>query len=547
MIKTFTSNYNVLKRELAVLLLLIFTLSFNSEAFSQHTLTIDDVVFDSATGTITDYTATYSDIIIPASFNVDGADIPVDSIGPDSFWNKALTSVVISEGIKVIGSWSFYENKISSVEIPSSVTRIVEGAFNSNEITTVNGEASNGLVYDRKDDGTVDRTSIISYGGASDVIDFIPDEVTKIRAYAFFDTGITSINLPSGLTCIEMAAFNKNNAITTVNGQASNGIFYARKSDGTEDRSVIVSYGGATVDIDFIPEGVEVIGDYAFSASKLKSIELPNSIKKIGDYSIAYNHNIESISFGSNIEYFGEGAFKDDHWDSFTIPNTVSFIGKYVFAGNDMTSVLLPDPVVKDMEGYSFKNWTDSNGKVVTEIEDFDAAYTANFELTGYVVSGSVTIDDTEGLVLKVTGDITETVDVNDDGSYSFALDAGRSVVITPEKEGYAFDPKNISINNIQENKIKQDFTAGTPTAIHGQRIYDIAVYPNPVTDVLTVETKGDCDKVLIMAITGNVVNSVDCAEQNIVKLNMSGLAPGIYIVKMTGANRSVVKKILKR
>jgi len=220
-----------------------------------------------------------------------------------------------------------------------------------------------------------------------------------------------------------MAAFNKNNAITTVNGQASNGIFYARKSDGTEDRSVIVSYGGATVDIDFIPEGVEVIGDYAFSASKLKSIELPNSIKKIGDYSIAYNHNIESVNFGSNIEYFGEGAFKDDHWDSFTIPNTVSFIGKYVFAGNDMTSVLLPDPVVKDKEGYSFKNWTDSNGKVVTEIEDFDAAYTANFELTGYVVSGSVTIDDTEGLVLKVTGDITETVAVNDDGSYSFTLD----------------------------------------------------------------------------------------------------------------------------
>jgi len=505
------------------------------------------VVFNSATGTITDYVGTYADIIIPSSFNVDGTDVPVDSIGQDAFYKKALTRVVISDGIKTIGPWSFYDNTISSVEIPSSVTRIVEGAFNANEITTVNGEATNGLVYDRKADGTVDRTSIISYGGASDIIDFIPDEVTKICAYAFFDTGITRIDLPAGLTHIGKAAFNKNNAITTVNGKSSDGIFYARNSDGTEDKSVIVSYGGNSVDVDFIPEGVEMIGDYAFSASKLNSIELPNSIKKIGDYSIAYNHNIQSISFGSNIECFGEGAFKDDHWDSFTIPNTVSFVGKYVFVGNDMTSVPLPDPVVKDMEGYSFKDWTDSNGKVVTKIEDFDASYTANFELTGYVVSGKVTIGDTEGLVLNISGDITETITVEADGSYSIALNSGRSIVITPEKNGYTFDPKNIEITNIQENKIKQDFVADTPTAIGENRSVKIKTYPNPVRDLLTIETGGAYDEIQIISVSGNVVKSADCSGQTKINLRTEGLVSGIYLVRLKGKEGVVVRKIIKR
>ena len=544
---TFTPLLKFFKNKTYFFALPLFVLFLNAGVQAQQTLTIDDVVFDVSTGTITDYTASYTDIIIPASFNVDGTDVPVDSIGQDAFWNKALTRVVISDGIKTIGPWSFYDNKINSVEIPSSVTSIVEGAFNANEITTVNGEATNGLVYDRKVDGTVDRTLIISYGGSSDVIDFIPDVVTKIRDYAFFDTGIISIDLPAGLTHIGKAAFNKNNAITTVNGKPSNGIFYARNSDGTEDKSVIVSYGGTAVDIDFIPEGVEVIGDYAFSAGKLNSIELPNSIKKIGDYSIAYNHNIQSISFGSNIEYFGEGAFRDDHWDSFTIPNTVSFIGKYVFAGNDMTSVPLPDPVVKDIEGYSFKEWTDSNGKVVTEIEDFDAAYTANFEFTGYVVSGQITIADTEGLVLKVTGDITETVQVNADGSYSLTLDPGRTVAITPEKEGYVFDPKNIAINNIQENKIKQDFIADTPTSVEDKAASDIRIYPNPVANILTIETAGGYDEVTIMAVSGNIVYSADCSGQRQVRVNTGGLMRGIYLVKLQGKGRTVVRKIIKR
>ncbi len=425
-----------------------------------HTLTLDEVEFTN--GEITDYLGSYFDIIIPSSFNINGANVNVSAIGDYAFAGKLLTSVTIPNSVTTIGDYAFAGNSLTSIAIPNSVTTIGHDAFCENSLTSV----------------------------------IIPNSVTTIGGGAF-----------------------NSNAITQINGVASNGIFYARNSNGTDDNSTIVSYGGVADDIDFIPNSVTTIGDYAF-----------------------YDNSLTSVA----------------------IPNSVTTIGYRAFAWNSLTMLPLPTSVIK--EGYTFTEWQNGHGTVVTEITDFDTSYEAQFNFTGLMVSGSittgdtqglaisglksVTIDDMEGVILYISGDFTGTRPVNADGTYSFALNAGRNIVITPVKEGYAFSPATIAINNIQADVANQDFTPVT-TAVNRPEASPVNIYPNPVRNVLTLETAGAYSSLQVITLTGTIVKTVDCTGLSTLQVNMGHLTPGVYIIKLSGtdcksAPAAVVKKVLK-
>jgi len=220
----------------------------------------------------------------------------------------------------------------------------------------------------------------------------------------------------------------------------------------------------------------------------------------------------------------------------------------------------LPNPVIK--EGYTFTEWHNGNSNVVTEISDFDISYEAQFDFTGVMVSGRITtgdeqeladkglksvmIDDVEGVTLYLSGDITGTKPVNADGTYSFALNAGRSIVITPVKENYSFSPENITLNNVQTNFENQDFTP-VITSINNQDAAQIKVFPNPVHNVLTIETTGIYNQLEIINLTGAVLNSINCTGLITIKTNMSNLSPGVYFIKLTGEESMVIKKLIKK
>ena len=112
----------------------IVTIISVTTAFTQYTLTINDVTFNTATGEIEAYTnTTEKDIIIPETLS--GVD--VISIGRDAFRLKSLTAVILPNKLLTIGREAFSRNSLTSITIPDLVTEIEYGAFSQNDIASL--------------------------------------------------------------------------------------------------------------------------------------------------------------------------------------------------------------------------------------------------------------------------------------------------------------------------------------------------------------------------------------------------------------------------
>ena len=120
-----------------------------------------------------------------------------------------------------------------------------------------------------------DGKTLISFPADRTGIFTVPDGTEIIGERAFFQSGITSIILPSSLRSIEKSAFLKS-SLTDIT----------------------------------IPPGVTDIGDYAFMSSALKSVTLNEGLKTMGEMVLA-NTAVTKISLPDSIESCGL-IFGDD-------------------------------------------------------------------------------------------------------------------------------------------------------------------------------------------------------------------------------------------
>jgi hypothetical protein len=96
--------------------------STTSSANVNKITSADNFKFDAATGTITKYIGTDTELVIPSEIN----GIPVKSIGSDAFRGfSSLISIKIPESVKSIGSYAFQRcSSLTSINIPEGVTII---------------------------------------------------------------------------------------------------------------------------------------------------------------------------------------------------------------------------------------------------------------------------------------------------------------------------------------------------------------------------------------------------------------------------------------
>lgn len=226
-----------------------------------------------------------------------------------AFWYNSFQKLIIPDGVMQIGHLAFMSNQIDSLALPPGITYLGLAAFNGNKIIWLNGSGTNGLFYKYANDGTIDSTTIVSYGGASKNIDFIPETVKYIEEYAFECCFLESVIIPNSVVSIGDFAFQINSL-----------------SEVT------------------LSQNLSYLGNQAFSNNNLLSVTIPDKITAIGEYTFVSN-KISSVSFPVNLTSIGVQAFANNELISLVIPNSVSTIGEAAFANNKLTEISLSNNI----------------------------------------------------------------------------------------------------------------------------------------------------------------------------------------------------------
>ena len=272
---------------------------------------VNDTCFTVNNNTITGYSDSCSkDVIIPSKIN----GITITTIAQSAFQGKGLTSLVLPNTITTINRWAFRNNNLTHLEIPSSVTYITYGAFNNNQLP--DDEA---FIYAREADGSVDYTTLVSYAGANrdhvvvpagvetiiNAFSFqtinsvsLPDTLKTIGDSAFYNTGLTDIDIPASVTYIEPGSFRGNNL------PPDKAFIYQRNADGSIDYTYLVSYGGADQEI----------------------FEIPNTVKKVANR-VVYQIGAEVIVIPPSVEEIERNAFEKNQW-SLTLTKIINQTGR---------------------------------------------------------------------------------------------------------------------------------------------------------------------------------------------------------------------------
>ena len=326
---------------------------------------VNNTCFTVNNNIITGYSNTCSkDVIIPSKIN----GITITAIGQSAFSSKGLTSVVFPNTLTTITRGAFNNNQLTNLDIPSSVTSIA-AAFNNNQLSD-----EDAFIYGRNPDGSENKTLIVSYGGAKRENVVIPEGVVSIGSLSFYSTSLVSVQFPSPLKTIRGQAFRGNvltsleipSNVNSISANAFNGnklpddeaFIYARNSDGSEDKTHLISYGGAKRENVVIPEGVETI-DYAFTWINVTSVVMPSTLKTITNRAFA-ECALTSLDIPSSVTYIAPGTFNKNQ-----LPDDEAFIFQrkadgsiddtilVSYGGANRNNIIIPD-TVRTISGGAF-------------------------------------------------------------------------------------------------------------------------------------------------------------------------------------------------
>lgn len=160
----------------------------------------------------------------------------------------------------------------------------------------------------------------------------------------------------------------------------------SRTGDFEIKDGVLLKYRGASKNV-VVPDGVKLIGQYAFKDSDVEYVKLPDSLIKIGQYAFLHAQDLVAIKLPKNVSIIEEGAFrgcdnlrdvqlnegltKIGFWcfsrcrslKNLDIPQTVKKIGKDAFEWAGIETITMPNIKVPSGLFDECPNLTSINGK----------------------------------------------------------------------------------------------------------------------------------------------------------------------------------------
>ena len=205
----------------------------------------------------------------------------------------------IMEGTEEIGSNACCDlgseidySYLDKIVIPSSVKTIGHSPFNKylSEIINYSAyfEVDNNTLYSKGK-----RRLIQCFARTEEFV--IPDEVVFIDDHAFYGCKSKKIIIPESVQKMGINPFIE----MDTDGNTLEIISYSSKfvidNDALyEDNTKLISYWGKG-DSFSVPNGIKAIGEYAFFASNLKTINMPDTIDSIGDCAFGWCFSLEHV------------------------------------------------------------------------------------------------------------------------------------------------------------------------------------------------------------------------------------------------------------
>ena len=247
------------------------------------------------------------DIAVPETITVEGVDYTVTELSEKAFDEADITSLALPSSIKKLGYWSIsFCTELKKVNVPASVEEIAEGTFR-------------------------------------------------------FCTGITDFTFEEGNNHFIM----ESDMLMTADKKRLIHLFYAEDKDATLNVTLpstitaIDEYALACRSVKEIKlhEGVEKIGQYAFSFALLSSIEIPASVTFLGEAFVSWIPGLKKITVAESntcCKFVNDALYNADMTlfymvlpgnNKIEIAETVTRIGDAAIQSTELETLVIPDNV----------------------------------------------------------------------------------------------------------------------------------------------------------------------------------------------------------
>ena len=359
-------------KKLLLLAILATTMIFNVQAQVYKTIhvttagTLGSLLTDNEKGLVTNITVTG---------NIDARDFSIISLSMPKLTALDISTVTIqayngsacyqcnpnsyaANEIPPNPVFPYTANQVKSITLQNSITSIGDFAFGSCiGLTSIN--IPNGVK-------TIGQGAFSGCTGLTSIS--LPNSITSIGQSAFSGSGLTSVNIPSGVigdyafrSCSGLSSISFGSGVTSIGNAAfsyCNGLINLTIHGSITSIGAAAFYGCSGLTSITIGSGVTSIGDGAFNGcTGLTNVTIPNSVTSIGAHAFDGCSGLTSITIGSGITAIAGSTFLGcTGLTNVIIPNSVTSIGGSAFNGcSGLTSITIGSGITS-IDNYAFYN-----------------------------------------------------------------------------------------------------------------------------------------------------------------------------------------------
>ncbi len=293
-----------------------------------------------------------------------------------------------------------------------------------------------------------------------------------IGDYAFGETNIKEITIPSSVVTIGESAFYSKNEV----GYLEKVVF----EDTPEN-----------------PSQLKTIGERAFEYNQLTKVVIPSTVEIIGNVAFSRNQITEAVVGAKTI---GDGSFRNNKLTSVTIKDSVETIEREAFFGNEIQKLTFEDTLENPSQliaigEYAFRNYNQSNTiseviipRSLVTISDL-SFYEAGIE--SIVIPNTVNVIGTSAFYGNKLKEVTLPKSVKTIANNAFAYNQISSLDI----------PDNITyLNGFEHNQISK---LTIPSSV--ETIGELAFQNNRITDLVF---EGKLEAIETLAFANNLLTN---------------------------------------